>query len=64
MKINIHGKVYKTGLRYFLKQRASQLKIKGCIFYGIDNSVEIIAIGENPELNKFIKYCHHGNKDS
>nr|NQU89574.1 acylphosphatase [Bacteroidota bacterium] len=36
----------------------------GCIFYGSDNSVEIIAIGENPELNKFIKYCHHGNKDS
>ena len=64
IKINIHGKVYKTGFRYFLKQQASRLIISGSVFYQDDNSVGVIAMGKKPEIDEFIRSCHHGNKDS
>lgn len=64
MKINIRGRVHKTGIRYFLKQQASRLKISGSVFYKEDNSVGVIAIGKKPEMDEFIRSCHHGNKDS
>ena len=64
LKIIIHGKVYKTGLRYFLKQQASRLKIKGSVFYLNDQSVVLTAMGEQPDIEEFLRYCHLGNKDS
>ncbi len=64
MKINIYGKVYKTGLRYFIKEKASQLKISGQVFYQDDNSVGVIAMGEKLDMDEFIRFCRLGNKDS
>ncbi|MGA2822005.1 MAG: acylphosphatase [Bacteroidales bacterium] len=64
IKINITGKIYHTGYRYFIKQAASQLDIKGCIFYCPDRSVRILAIGEANNMDKFINYCRIGNIDS
>jgi acylphosphatase len=64
LKITITGKVYHTGYRYFLKQKATQLQIKGCVFYCPDLSVEILATGENDYMELFITYCRIGNKDS
>ena len=64
LKINIHGKVYKTGLRYFLKQQATRLKIKGSVYYQADNSVGIIAVGEKSGIDELVRQCHFGNKDS
>ena len=64
LKLKITGKVYHTGYRYFIKQKASQLKISGFISYCSDQSVEILATGENDYLDVFIKYCRIGNKDS
>ena len=62
--IHIYGKVHKTGLRYFLKQKASQLNISGCVFYRDDHSVNVIAQGESSEIDKFVKHCKDGNVDS
>lgn len=59
--INIHGKVYKTGLRYYLKQRADQLKIKGYVSYGNDLSLLIVAEGAKPDIDKFLNHCRNGN---
>jgi acylphosphatase len=64
LKIHITGKVYHTGYRYFIKQKASQFDITGCVFYCPDRSVEILAIGENNNLDEFVKHCRHGNNDS
>lgn len=64
LKINIRGKVYKTGLRYFLKQQASSLGIVGYVYYTSDNSVEVIGVGTKFQLDEFIRLCHAGNKDS
>lgn len=64
LKIKITGNVYHTGYRYFIKEKASQLKIIGCVYYCSDRSVEILAVGENTDLDEFIKHCRIGNKDS
>jgi acylphosphatase len=64
LKIHITGKVYRTGYRYFIKQKASLLNIYGCVSYCPDRSVEILAAGENDNLDEFLKYCRTGNKDS
>jgi acylphosphatase len=64
LKIKISGKVYHTGYRYFIKQKASRLDITGFVFYCPDQSVEILAMGENKNLNEFLKHCRTGNKDS
>ncbi len=64
LKIHIQGKVYKTGMQYFLKQKAFQLKITGCVFYLDDYSISVIAIGEKSSMDEFIRYCRSGNKES
>jgi len=64
LKIKITGKVYHTGYRYFIKQKASQLNITGCVFYCPDRSVEILAVDGENNLDEFIKHCRIGNKDS
>ena len=64
LKIHITGNVYKTGMRYFLKQKAFLLKIKGCVFYQTDHSISVIAIGEKFNMDEFVKYCRNGNKES
>ncbi|MCX6250865.1 MAG: acylphosphatase [Bacteroidetes bacterium] len=64
LKINITGKVYHTGYRYFIKEKASQLNITGCVFYCPDRSVEILATGRNNDLDEFVKQSRIGNHDS
>jgi acylphosphatase len=64
LKIHVSGKVYHTGYRYFIKQKASQLKITGCVFYCPDRSVEILAFGVENFMDLFLTYCRIGNKDS
>jgi len=64
LNIHIQGNVYKTGMRYFLKQKAFHLKIKGYVFYQKDHSISVKAIGENSNMDEFVKYCLNGNKES
>jgi acylphosphatase len=64
LKIQINGNVYHTGYRYFIKQLASLYEITGYVNYCPDRSVEILATGDNDDLDEFIKHCRTGNKDS
>jgi len=60
-RIHIEGRVLKTGLRYFLKDKATILKISGRTFYLSDNSLFIIALGESDRMDKFVAFCKAGN---
>ena len=60
-KVNIYGKVHKTGLRYFLKDKASCLNITGRSFYLSDKSLFILAMGKQHEMERFISFCKSGN---
>ena len=62
--IHIFGSVYKTGLRYYLKQKASECQINGQVFYLHDKSVEVIAAGSIANLYEFLTFCLAGNYDS
>jgi len=60
-RIHIEGRVLNTGLRYFLKDKATDLKISGRTYYLSDNSLFIIALGELDKMNKFVAFCKTGN---
>jgi acylphosphatase len=64
LKIQITGKVYHTGYRYFIKQLASLYEITGDVNYCPDRSVEILATGEEKNLDKFLKRCRIWNNNS
>jgi len=60
-KVNIQGKVHKTGLLYFLKDKANCLNITGRSFYLSDKSLFILALGKAHEMEMFISFCKTGN---
>ncbi len=64
MEIHIHGNVYLTGMRYFLKQAAVQTGIKGLVKYTEDHSLLVIAEGPGESLDSFLVFCRLGYIDS
>jgi acylphosphatase len=46
--------------RAFTKKKAKQLAIKGSVRNLADGRVEIIAEADEPNLEKFILWCHKG----
>ena len=63
-RIRITGRVYKTGYRYFLKQKADQLRITGEVCYLPDRSVQVVAEGKKADLDKFLEACLVPNNES
>jgi len=59
-KINISGRVQGVYFRAYTQKRAKQLSITGSVKNCSDGSVEIIALGEEAALQKFIQWCHKG----
>ena len=60
LRINISGKVYKVGFRYYLKQMASVTHIMGYVKYDADHSLLVEAQGEERDIDTFVKYCKLG----
>lgn len=62
--INLHiiltGKVYKVGLRYFIKQMAKRCGIIGTVRYQDDSTIAIDATGQKDNINHFLNYCRLG----
>lgn len=56
----VFGKVQGVFFRYSTKQKADALGIKGFTRNMPDNSVEIIAQGNEESLNKFIEWLKQG----
>jgi len=64
LNIKIEGKVFKTGFRYFLKQKASLYHITGYVYYKSNNSVGLLAQGKPETLDNFLHHCRHGNNET
>ena len=60
IKIQISGKVYKVGFRYFVKQMAEKLGVAGTVKYSPDHKVIIEASGSDMALNQLIGFCRLG----
>ena len=59
-EIMIKGKVQGIGYRNFVRLKASRLNIKGFVKNIGSDSVEIVAEGNEIELNKFKQEVHRG----
>lgn len=61
-KIHVTGSVFKTGFRYFLKEKAVSYGITGRIYYENRSSVGIKASGTEENLKRFMEFCSIGNR--
>lgn len=63
-KILIYGKVQGVFFRSFIKEKADSLDIKGFTRNISDGSVEVMARGNEKNINKFIKFLKIGPKSA
>ncbi|MFE8701443.1 acylphosphatase [Cytobacillus sp. FJAT-54145] len=61
LHIMVSGKVQGVGYRYFAQMKAVQYGIKGWVRNSDDNSVEIVAVGEQEQVDQFVKVLREGN---
>lgn len=62
LSIIVHGKVQGVGFRYFALQLALENEITGWVKNMDDGSVEIEAVGDEHQLEKFIFNLEKGNR--
>ncbi|MDZ7797599.1 MAG: acylphosphatase [Candidatus Marinimicrobia bacterium] len=60
LKIVISGRVQMVGFRWFAKQQADILGIRGYVRNTSRGNVEILAEGNEKDLNTFIDYLRKG----
>ena len=60
IRINIYGRVQGVGFRYFVKEKAKMLDIKGFVKNLSDRSVYVEAEGNNTDIETFVSYCNQG----
>lgn len=59
-KIKVLGEVQGVGFRFFAKQRADNLGIKGFAQNEPDGSVYIEAEGKEEDLDRLVQWCKKG----
>jgi len=59
-EINITGRVQGVGFRYFTQKKANEFHIKGWVKNTRDGSVEVVAQGDETDVNTFIDYLKIG----
>lgn len=59
-EIVITGRVQGVGFRYFTQKKANEFHIKGWVKNSSDDRVELIAQGDETDLNTFIDYLQMG----
>ncbi|MCD6446943.1 MAG: acylphosphatase [Candidatus Marinimicrobia bacterium] len=59
-KLTVCGTVQMVGYRWFAKERANQLKIKGYVRNTGRGEVEIVAQGYNEDIQVFIDHLKQG----
>ena len=60
VKLNIQGKVQMVFFREFTKKAGRKLGLKGYVRNLNDGSVEVVAEGEEKQLNELIAECRKG----
>jgi acylphosphatase len=56
----VHGRVQGVGFRYFTKENADALGIRGYVRNEDDGGVFIYAVGDPPAMNRFAAAVHSG----
>jgi acylphosphatase len=56
----IQGKVQGVGFRYFTKNKADELDLRGWVRNLPDGGVEVLAIGDKPLLEQFMQSLKAG----
>lgn len=56
----IRGDVQGVGFRYFLQRTAHQLGLRGWVRNNDDGTVEVVAEGRRPELERLKQAAEHG----
>lgn len=60
VKIKVSGRVQGVFFRYSAKAKADEIGIKGFARNTPDNGVEIVAQGNEENLNELIEWCRKG----
>ena len=60
MHIKVYGRVQGVGYRSFVERHAVSLHISGWVRNCSDGSVEIMAEGNQKDLNLFLEFCQKG----
>jgi acylphosphatase len=60
VKILVAGRVQGVYFRYFTKNKAEELGVRGSVKNLDSGHVEIIAEADDATLNEFIRWCHKG----
>jgi len=58
--MQVFGKVQGVAFRYYTREKAVSLGIKGFVKNMRDGSVYIEACGEQDGMKRFIEWCRHG----
>jgi acylphosphatase len=59
--IIVHGRVQGVFFRQHTEEKAGQLQLKGWVRNLSDGTVEIVATGEQQNLESFVQWCHRGS---
>lgn len=62
--INVQGKVQGVCFRRFTQSKANELGITGYVVNNKNGSVNILAQGACPAVDKLIEWCSHGSGEA
>ena len=60
VRIQVFGRVQGVGFRYFTRQRAMALGLRGRASNLADGSVEVLATGESSDVEQLIQWLRQG----
>jgi len=56
----VSGMVQGVNFRYYTRERAQRLRLTGWVRNLWDGTVEVLAEGPRPALEKLLEFLHHG----
>ncbi len=60
-RVLIEGRVQGVNMRYYTQLKANELGIDGYVRNLIDGRVEAVFVGEQPAIEKMLKWCEKGS---
>lgn len=63
IKLIIHGDVIAVGFRYFAREHANRLNLRGYV-RNVQDKVEIVLEGREEDINNIIELCKQGPRFS
>lgn len=60
LELTVSGRVQGVGFRYYVQKKAVELGINGWVRNTVDGNVQIVAQGEESEIQTFTDYLYIG----